>query len=134
MEENRFEHLGVLIFLSWEKKKPDYDENIYKLSTYQAINFDKIKMLMRVTLHKHFFVSYFCIPFLREYVFFVLLPGVACGLFAVWMLVRNFVLIYRDDNRIMYREPEEPVRIVQGMSPEQLEKEVVNLHNYVKER
>jgi len=43
MGENLFEHLGVLIFLSWEKKKPDYDENIYKLSTYQAINFDKIK-------------------------------------------------------------------------------------------
>ena len=43
MGENRFDALGVCIFLSVEEKKPDYDENIYKLSTYRPINFDKIK-------------------------------------------------------------------------------------------
>lgn len=33
---------GIAVFLSFDGKKPEYNENIYKLSTYQPINFDKI--------------------------------------------------------------------------------------------
>lgn len=41
--ENRFDDLKIRIFLLTEPKKPEYNENIYKLSTYQRINFDKIQ-------------------------------------------------------------------------------------------
>ncbi|MBO5110676.1 MAG: tRNA lysidine(34) synthetase TilS [Clostridia bacterium] len=41
--ENRFDRLNLTVYLSFDGKKPEYDENIYKLSTYQPINFDTIK-------------------------------------------------------------------------------------------
>jgi tRNA(Ile)-lysidine synthase len=40
--ENRFDDLKICIFLLTEEDNPKYDKNIYKLSTYQRINFDTI--------------------------------------------------------------------------------------------
>lgn len=42
MGDNVFEDLGIRVFLSLEKKIPEKNENIYKLSTYRPIKFDTI--------------------------------------------------------------------------------------------